>query len=269
MAQWNKDSQSFLNNNKTLFEIVGLADKDGNLINTFGAASNVPIANGDVTGFSHVHKFGKNSDLANGSEESIWDGSNLYPWSTWDAGADNVYLKSTAADTTTIFIQGLDENYALQSETITLTGTTAVASANTYLRVFRMYNSGSANLSGDVTAHYSSGTGTVVAKIFSEYQQTLMAVYSVPAGHTAFITDLQFASPKNAELEMALYFRQFGNVFRIQHAGSAYGNQYEMKLDVPLKLTEKSDIDLRATAGTGGVNASASFDIILVNNTYL
>lgn len=269
MAQWNKDSQSFLNNNKTLFEVVGLADKDGNIINSFGAASNVPISNGDVAGYSSIHKFGRNTDLANGVTESIWDGSNLYPWSTWDAGADNVYLKSTAADTVDFFIQGLDENYAPQSETVTLTGTTAVASANTYTRLFRAYNASGTDLSGDVTIHYASGTGTTVAKVFSSQQQTLMAVYTIPAGYTGFLTDVEFSSPKNAELEMSLFARSFGGVFRIQQAGSAYGNQYSNHFTVPLKLTEKTDIDLRAKAGTGGVNAAASFDLILVDNTYL
>jgi hypothetical protein len=269
MAQWNKDSQSYLPQHTTLFEVVGLADKDGNIINTFGAASNVPIANGDVQGYSSVHKFGKNPSLGNGNEETIWDGSSLYPWSTWDSGADNVYLKSTTTDTQDVFIQGLNQDWVLTSETITLTGTTAVASQNTYRRLFRMYNANSTDFAGDISAHYGSGTGTVVAKVLIGNNQTLMSVYTVPAGYTAFITDVEFSSPKNAELEMDLYFRPFDNVFRIQQAGSAYGSQYIKKFDIPLKLTEKSDIDLRATAGTGGVVAAASFNFILVDNTYL
>jgi len=269
MAQWNKDSQSYLNQHTTLFEVVGLADKDGNIINTFGAASNVPIANGDVQGYSSVHKFGKNPDLANGSEETIWDGSSLYPWSTWDSGADNVYLKSTTTDTQDVFIQGLNQDWVLTSETITLTGTTAVASQNTYRRIFRMYNASSTDFAGDISAHYGSGTGTVVAKILIGNNQTLMSVYTVPVGHTAFLTDVEFSSPKNAELEIDLYCRPFGNVFRIHQAGSAYGNQYIKKFDIPLKITEKADIDLRAIAATGGVVAAGSFNLILVNNTYL
>jgi len=269
MAQWNKDSQSYLPQHTTLFEIVGLADKDGNIINTFGAASNVPLSNGDILGYSHVHKFGKNPDLANGTVETIWDGSVIYPWATWDAGASLVYLKSTTTDTQDIFIQGLNQDWELTSETVTLTGTTAVASQNTYRRLFRMYNQGTTDFAGDITAHYGSGTGTLVAKMINGYNQTLMCVYTVPAGYTAFLTDMEFSSPKNAELRMDLHFRPFNNVFRIQHAGSAYGNQYTKNMDIPLKLTEKSDIDLRAKASTGGVDAAASFNLILVDNTYL
>ena len=269
MAQWNKDSQSYLPQHTTLFEVVGLADKDGNIINTFGAASNVPLSNGDIAGYSHVHKFGKNPDLANGNVETIWDGSVIYPWSTWDAGASLVYLKSTTTDTQDVYIQGLNQDWELTSETVTLTGTTAVATQNTYRRVFRMYNQGTTDFAGDITAHYGSGTGTVIAKMINGYNQTLMCVYTVPAGYTAFLTDMEFSSPKNAELRLELFVRPFNNVFRIQHAGSAYGSQYEKNMDVPLKIAEKSDIDLRALAGTGGVDASASFNLILIDNTYL
>jgi hypothetical protein len=36
--------------NKDLHEVVMLADKDGNLLNTAGSASNIPLANGDLEG---------------------------------------------------------------------------------------------------------------------------------------------------------------------------------------------------------------------------
>jgi len=39
MAQWRKDSQSFLDHNKTVFEVVNIGDKDGNIINSFGNSS--------------------------------------------------------------------------------------------------------------------------------------------------------------------------------------------------------------------------------------
>ena len=51
MAIWNKLTQAYLQGNKTLFEAFNLADKDGNIINSFGVASNIPIASGDVDGF--------------------------------------------------------------------------------------------------------------------------------------------------------------------------------------------------------------------------
>ncbi len=63
MAQWNKQSQEFLNNGTSIFEVVMIADEDGNPINSFGAASNIPIAGGQIAGYNYVHKFGANTAL--------------------------------------------------------------------------------------------------------------------------------------------------------------------------------------------------------------
>ena len=38
----------------------------------------------------------------------------------------------------TVLIEGLDENYDIQSETVTMDGTTNVVTTNTYIRLFRM-----------------------------------------------------------------------------------------------------------------------------------
>jgi len=80
MAIWHKDDQDYNNNNTTQFEAVVIADKDGNIQNSIGAAANIPIASGDVTGYSHINKFGYNDDIQTLS--TIWDGQNIYTYST-------------------------------------------------------------------------------------------------------------------------------------------------------------------------------------------
>jgi len=265
MAQYRRDRHEYLANGNTIFEVVMLADQDGNPINTFGPASNIPIANGNVQGYSTVHKFGRSPALPNGSEATIWDVGNTYPWDAWSAGANNVFLRSSNTDNTTVFIQGLDANSELQSETITINGTGGVQSNNTYTRLFRMYNSGANSISGNVTAHYASNTGTTVAQITGSFNQTLMAVYTIPSGKTGFLSKAQGSSPKNAELDFRLYFRNSGGVFRAQHTGAAYGGVYSYDWSVPLVLPAGTDIDFRGQASTGGITASAQFDLILVD----
>jgi hypothetical protein len=44
MAQWNKDEQAYRAQDTTNFEVVMLADENGNPLNSYGAASNIPIA---------------------------------------------------------------------------------------------------------------------------------------------------------------------------------------------------------------------------------
>jgi hypothetical protein len=43
MAQWNKQDQAYRVQDTTNFEVVMIADEDGNPINSFGAASNIPL----------------------------------------------------------------------------------------------------------------------------------------------------------------------------------------------------------------------------------
>ena len=52
MAIWNTVLQKLNNNNTQQYEVVMLADKDGNILNSSGAASNIPIAAGEVGGYS-------------------------------------------------------------------------------------------------------------------------------------------------------------------------------------------------------------------------
>ncbi|MEK9694604.1 MAG: hypothetical protein VW270_02510 [Candidatus Poseidoniales archaeon] len=231
------------------------------------------IARGLVRDTFDVHKFGSNSNIGNGvaNIETVWDGSNLYPWSTWDSGADNIYLASTnSADTSRqIEIQGLDASYNLQTETVTLNAsdaTTAVATTNTFIRVFRMRNTGSTTCAGNITAKYASSGGTTIAQITAGNEQTLMAIYTVPANHDAYLLQLEGSSKKNNEITMRLAIRSFGGVFRNNHQCSFIGNQYLYPYSIPFKIEPKSDIDIRAFAGAAGVSVDATFNMVLIKN---
>jgi len=238
----------------------------------FGDDWKLNLARNKLRNATYVHKFGANPTPTNGVEESVWDGSTLYPWSTWDAGADNVYLKSSDAGdvSITVFIQGLDENYELQTEIVTLDATdpsaTAVASANTYIRLFRMYNSSSTQEAGNITAHYGSGAGTVVAQITAGEGQTLMSIYTIPAGHIGLLLGWDFSGSANSAMTSRLMVRPENNVFRNQLQAASYGSNYNKDFSVPLGFTEKSDIDVRVTAGTGSATITSTFGMVIVKD---
>ena len=124
MAQWNKDAQDYRAQDTTNFEVVMLADEDGNPINTFGSASNIPIAAGQLEGYSYIHKFGGNPLLNNSNEESMWDEGGLYPWATMDTAATTLTTNAESGNNgAEITIQGLDENWEPITEVLTLDGT--------------------------------------------------------------------------------------------------------------------------------------------------
>ena len=231
------------------------------------------IARGLVRNTFDVHKFGSNSALGNGLEniETIWDGSSLYPWATWDAGANTVFLASSQSGDTSrvVEIQGLDANYDALTETITLDGsdgTTAVESTNEYIRLFRMRNVGSTDISGNVTAKYGASGGTTVAQITGSANQTLMCVYTIPTGYKGFLTNIEGSSRKSEEITMRMTLRNFGQVFRTIHQGSFIGGQYNFDFSVPFAIDAKTDIDMRAFGGSSGNSVDGTFNLVIIKN---
>ena len=263
MAQWNKDAQEYRAQDTTNFEVVMIADEDGNPINSFGAASNIPISGGQIAGYQYIHKFGANTDLANGSYEAIWDGNSVYPWATMDTAATtlttNADVLNNGAEVT---IQGLNENWELTTEVLTLDGT-AQTTQTLWKRVFRAFCSGSQALGADFTL---SKGAVVVLKIQIVHQQTLMSVYTVPAGKSGYLFNLNVSTLKNEEITVRVSFRQEGKVFRTQHIAQVAGVNYDHTFTVPLYMPEKTDVQLEAKAGSSGVDAYAHFDLILVDN---
>ena len=224
------------------------------------------VARGSISNSKIVHKFGANFDIDQiTTPETVWTAGGLYPWSSL-ATAQTIYCISTSAsDTAVLTIEGLDANYNEQIETVTLTGTTAVATSNTFIRVFRMTYEDGANV-GTITARVTSGTGTVVAQIDIGYAQTLMAVYTVPAGHTAYMVTTDCTIDSRKDCQILMYHRLFGKPFRIAHVAEATGH-YRYDFYAPLRVPEKTDIDIRIDNVSGNDSrVTANFDLVLIKD---
>lgn len=266
MAQFSVGRQLHHNSsNKDLHEVVMIGDKNGNIINTFGAASNVPIAAGAVDGYSGVHKFGAVYGTAVGTMSTIWTAADtsataLYPW-TYSAGTVTV-VSTSASDTTTVTVQGLDENYNFAEETFTLTGTTPTAAGSvTFARVNRAFMHTATNV-GKIQVKRDT---TIVTSIAAGYGQTLQCIYTVPAGKTAYLMNFAASASKNQVVDLFLFQRPFGGAFRVLTTMSLILGNQQLDYPIPLKLTEKTDIDLR-TQGSSNATISAEFTMILVDN---
>lgn len=208
------------------------------------------------------HKFGANFGIVSGSQ-SIWTQGGLYPWSAFDAGAQTLYLISTENDTGNVQVFGLDENYVLQNETVTLTGTTAVATTKQFLRVYRMiWKSPSQNV-GNITARTVSGAGTVVAKMDAGLGQTLMCVYTVPANTTAFGTQLTVGLGKGGDGRFDVLVRPYEGAFNIRASLEIYQTTFTQTYTVPVRIPAKSDIDFRCITSGNNFQATSSFDLVL------
>jgi len=93
-----------------------------------------------------------------------------------------------------------------------------------------------------------------------------MSVYTIPAGKSGYLFNLNVSTLKNEEITVRVSFRQEGKVFRTQHIVQVAGVNYDHTFTVPLYIPEKTDIQLEAKAGSSGVDAFAHFDMIIVDN---
>ena len=266
MANWRKDLQQYgpFGHDRTVFEVQMLADKDGNIINTFGAASNVPIAAGLVDGYSGIHKYGAVFETAVSTMSTVWTRADttanaLYDW-TYSAGTITVE-SSSGSDTTDVTITGLDENYEEATETLTLTGSTPVSGTQTFSRVNRAFMVTATNV-GDI--HVKRGS-TIVTEIAADMGQTLQCIYTIPADKTGYLMNINASASKNQVVDLFLFQRPFGGAFRVQSTLSLNQGNQSIDFPVPLKLTEKTDIDLRVK-GSSNATISADFNLILVDN---
>lgn len=279
MAQWRIDNQEYLEHNKTIFEVVNIADEDGNIINTFGAASNIVISAGDLAGYSAINKFGRNPNIG-GAPETIWMYGGRYVYLT---SQSTVYAHSAdTADSVsgtgarTVTIQGLDGNYESIEETVTVRS--GVASTAQFLRVFRAFvataGSTGTNEGNIIISTGAAGTGTVLADIGTigtgttyGLGQTQLALYTIPAHCTGYLTAWNIGvGSYNDAVTVSLLSREFNSAFRTRDIMDVPGGHHTRNYSVPIRLPAKTDIEIIGIASTG-TNISSSFDIILVENT--
>lgn len=228
------------------------------------------IAKGEVNGYSSEHKFGAVPAMSQNQTGTIWDVNDTnYPWSSWStAGTVDIPAVNASDDGKKITIVGLDADYNAQSEEITVSSSGSVTSTNSYIRLFRAYVSEGISNVGVINVQKSAVT---VLRINANKGQTLMAIYTVPSGYTAYLMQGTATCQGNADATGDMYVRYFGETaFRIGHSFefSGAGGQYMYKFAVPRVIPEKSDIDVRGTVRSNNARLTSAFDLILVQNSY-
>lgn len=238
------------------------------------------VAKGNVAGTTGVNKFGRNTAVGNGNVEEIWDGNAAY---SWPATALMTSISQTtdqaAMRGASIQIEGLDASWDYVLQTPTLDGsdtTTVVTLATPLLRCFRMEVN--ANVVGDATIRvHNAGESQDYAIITVGNNQTLMAIYTVPNGKTAYMESfyaaVQSGGGAPTALDVSLWARDNDNSYEkklVHELGTsadvdAYGYiPHDFK---PYKVfPQKTDIFVTAEPTGAAVDVSAGFDLILVDN---
>jgi hypothetical protein len=226
------------------------------------------VSRGKVRGASTIHKFGAVPALSQSTTGTVWDKNDtIYPWSAFDtAGIITASIANASDNGKQVTVLGLDANYNEISETFTLSSTATVAGTVSFKRVFRAYLvNGSTNNVGDINF---TKNGTDVLRITATKAQTLMAIYTVPAGKTAYLYKGVATAQASADGSGHMFVRYFGQAsFRIGHSFEvSTGGEYDYEFSFPIRIPEKSDIDVRITTRSNNGRYTAAFDLLLLED---
>lgn len=244
------------------------------------------VAQGLISGYSTIDKFGYNPVVATDSDpEDIWEGGGIYPFSTT---ADIISLSSSDdSDTQDIIIYGLTLDGAMVTQTKTLAGNTRVVLDTPLWRVYRMENEGSTDLAGIVYCYSGtesavgvpSGASVEKARIDNGNNQTLMAVYTIPAGKVGFLYRGEVGMAFTGVLGAGTVYmrgvyqsRRPGGVFKIKKQLSCVAtgsSNYADRRSFPDTIPAMTDIKLTAYEVSDSMGVWGAFDILLVDENQL
>jgi hypothetical protein len=242
---------------------------------------------------STVNKFGHAPVMGNaGVSTHIWDGGSSVADYAWagpaDGAAEKFNLTSTSGDDDgnpvgagahVVQVFGLDANWALQDELVTLEGASAASTANDYLRIFRMRVTQAATGATNVGIISATGadSSNVIARILAGQGQTQMAIYTVPAGKHGhmwgYYASVNRSSGASARVDITLFVREDASnalsptvVKHTQSISETGTSAFQYNFGPHYIIGEKSDIILSAVSSANASDVSGGFNLELMDN---
>lgn len=228
-------------------------------------------------GTKRIYKFGRNPSVST-TEEILWDGADGY---TFFTEAKTLEIVSDSTDDVNegdgawnVRVFGLDADFNEIQEDVTLTGTTPVVLTNQYIRFYRAYVLQSGNTEaigggnvGEISVYEQGTPANIVAKILSNIGQTLMCIYTIPAGYYGMLWQVSASVPAGKSTIVYLKTRncQTENcAFTTKAVRDIYQRTFDIAYKNPTIIDEKTDVVITATTeDTPGIGISASFELVL------
>jgi hypothetical protein len=236
------------------------------------------VARGQVGGHSVVTVSGYNSDVDTAWEMITPIGDLSFPAAALQMTVSSSSASDTAAGTgaRTVLISGLDANYAVITETVTLNGQTAVTTTNSFLRINNMLvttaGTGLANAgiiyigSGAVT----SGVPAVIYNVIAVgYNNATSSQYTIPAGYTGYLVIARISLAQDTGTSLITARTRFVGTNGIPITGPlvvANNNISTQPFPYPLSIAEKTRIQGEAIGGAANNEAAGFFELILIEN---
>jgi hypothetical protein len=235
------------------------------------------VTEADVLSAYLIDKSGATESLGTtpATMSTVWGASGLYPWTTFTGTGNKIYIKSVTNDPKvqgkSVTIEGLDSNYDILIETVTLhaTDTTIpVSTVNNFYRTNKMYLSGNNtnNLPHDynIELRYGSSSGTLIGQMNAPWGRGQNCFYTVPRGYEGFVLSINGNSGKMDEITSSLWFHPYGGSWTLQKSFKFISGMFDHNFRTPLRITEKSDVEIRAYALVESSRIGTEFQMLIL-----
>lgn len=211
-----------------------------------------------------TRKFGYAESIGT-TAQTIWEHGGLYPYQS--SGSVLQYKSGSTQDSpagtgagwlTTI---GVDSAYNVVTETVTLNGTNVVTGTAMFVHPYRSYVE-SCGSTGTNVGVISASSRTIIN---SGVGQTQMCTYTVPTGKVGYLYALAVSETggTNDYFIGDLTVQEFGKGWRNRDRFyvSPHKDLQRDFSDDPIKLPEKSRVEIRGRASANTVSVAADFVI--------
>lgn len=197
----------------------------------------------------------------------------LYPFLTADTTL--FASSSSASDTGTYVVVGLDDTLTEVTRFVTLTGQTPVALSGDIFRISIMLSITGTNSvgsiylssdSGDITDGVPVTLSKVLAKIDVGGQQSIISSRTVPAGKKMYIFAIESQTSKAADVDINIRFRftltdEFSNSPPFQVFQSGVNVIEKMGFVIP----EDAEFDIAASSPTAGSKVTVGILLVFID----
>ena len=229
---------------------------------------NLAVAQGRVPGVTGLSISGYRASNTSTFLPAWEDGAYTYFSS---AQVVRVWSESASDTNVSVLLNGLDENYVQQTETVVLTnGTTGVLTTKQFLRINSISLTRAPNNVGLIHAGSSDKTITLAyIGTTSNYSagRSQMTIYTVPAGYTFYLTQSNWYVNSNQPSAYRSWTQSPDGLVNIILTFPILDNYSSTKI-VARPYPEKTDIQWQASVPNNSA-VGGQIEGYLISNTYL
>jgi hypothetical protein len=217
-----------------------------------------------------VHVHGTNNDLDAAADEDIWVGAGSFAtpsdWTAPTAARQHVLVSTSASDTAagagarTVVVTGLDSDFDMQSETVTMAGLSDATTVNQYTRI---------NYMSVITAGADAvNDGWITATANTDNTITNLIRPDITVGLISHIGGSITNTAGAASTEVQLWVRPEDQVWSLKHIVGGYsqgGSGFHQEMFIPMVVPGKADVKLRGGTDRNNTIAHGHYVITTPN----